>query len=290
MPNDQPLRLVTGRDLEVLQALAMTPLTAEQLCRASRAFACPFAEPRRVRERLRVLADAGRVSAHRYATAGPGAPAYFILTPHGYRLLYGPDAMLPGRAFFSPLSIARQRHTFLIAEFLVHTLVAAQAAGVVLTHYARENTVRLAVGDEAVAPDASFQLVAPDGRAFNFLVELDNRSERVHSDKDADSWQRKVRLYEAFADRAPQRFRLLLVTTGGPLRLKHMLAVAKRLARNPHRSLVCGVALDHYLSVDNPLACACWRNHRADPVSLLPALPSFSAHNNRSNPSGVLLR
>ena len=49
---------------------------------------------------------------------------------------------------------------------------------------------------------------------FNNFVELDNGTERIQSDKDTDSWQRKVRLYEQFQDQTqPHRFRVLVLTT-----------------------------------------------------------------------------
>ena len=67
--------LVTDRDLEILAALARFPLTALQLLKLSRIFAAPFAEERRVRERLQKLAAGDLVRRFRYLIAGPGAPA-----------------------------------------------------------------------------------------------------------------------------------------------------------------------------------------------------------------------
>ncbi len=64
----------------------------------------------------------------------------------------------------------------------------------------RENSLRLQVGQENLFPDCAFELHTRDGQQFNFFVELDNGTERVRSDKDADSWQRKVRLYEQLQD------------------------------------------------------------------------------------------
>lgn len=271
MPTHDRITLLTERDLDILAALAMTPLTAEQLCKWSRSFASPFSDARRVRERLRALADVGRVRAYRYATAGPGAPAYYALTPLGYRLLHGPKADLPGKNFFLPIGIARQRHSYALAEFLTHTIVCAHASRATLAHYARENAVALKVGESVLAPDSSFQLVSAQGKAFNFFVEIDNRTERVQSEKQADSWERKARLYEAYADQVSARFRVLLVTTGGQHRLSHMLAVSHHLARNPRRSLAYGICLPQYLSEPDAVLASCWRDHRGTAVPLLPA-------------------
>ncbi len=283
MPIEASITLLTERDIDILAALDMTPLTAEQLCRLSRAFALPFADTRRVRERLRILAEARRVSAFRYATEGPGAPAYYVLTPLGYRLLHGPEATLPPRRQFMPIGIARQRHTFALAEFLVHTAVAAHAVGAKLANHARENAVRLTVGSDAVVPDAAFQLAPFTGKALSFTVELDNRSERVRSDKEADSWQRKVRLYEAYADHAPSRFRVLLVTTGGEARLRNMLQTARQHAKNPHRALVYGTTLSRYLAESAAVTTPCWQDHHLRVVGLL------TARSTRDAPAPILL-
>lgn len=267
----EPLTLLTARDLEILGALALTPLTAEQLCTLSQTFARPFHDPRRVRERLKALADAKRVCVFRYAIAGPGAPAYYTLTSLGYRLLYGPDAALPVRSQFMPIGIARQRHAFYLAEFLVRTMVAAHRLGVGLTNYYRENSLRLSVGSESLFPDAAFQLIAPAGKALNFLVELDNSTERINSDKETDSWQRKINLYEAHADHTVERFRVLIVVQGSQDRLERILKIASRLAHNPRRSLIYGVTLDVYRRDASPISSSCWINHRLESVALLPS-------------------
>src|SRR5207244_563757 len=125
-----------------------------------------------------------RVRCWQYATAGRGAPNYYVLSPLGYRLLHGPEAKPPTRRFFAPIGIARQPHTQALSEFLVHTIVAAHEARLGFTGFYRENTLRLAIGDEWLFPDAAFKMVTPAGGAFSFYVELDNSSERIRSEKD----------------------------------------------------------------------------------------------------------
>ena len=146
-----------------------------------------------VRERLAALGSAGWVRSGRYATTarGPGktttsspAPATAFSTvklPSRRRSDTSPRCRSP-----------RQHHTRCLADFIVHTIVAAHAAGVTFTDYYRENTLKLAVGQECLYPDCAFQLVLPDGRTFNYLVELDNHTEQIRSTKDADSWQKKI--------------------------------------------------------------------------------------------------
>ena len=132
-----------------------------------------------------------------------------------------------------------------------------------------------------------------DGQQFNFLVELDNGTERVRSDKDADSWQRKIRLYEQLQDQTfPHRFRVLVVTTRSRERLDHILDVATEHARNPRRSLFYAVHLDDYLGQFDAVRHPCFRDHHGRPVSLISARrelqPAVTAQRPRARPLGLV--
>lgn len=263
--------LLTARDEDVLQALDRTPLTAEQLRLLSETFAHRFGSQRMVRERLFALSSAGWVCAARYATTSPGAgQIYYRLTRTGYQILYGEAAQPPTKRYFSPISIARQHHTRCLADFIVHTLVAANRSGVIFTDYYRENTLRLTVGQDYLYPDCAFQLLLPTGQIRNYLVELDNHTERIRSTKDAESWQRKIILYEALQSAAANRFRVLIVTTRSGERLRTILALAATLAKNPERSLFLGTHLKPYLAEPSPLQWRGFLDHHGSAVSLLP--------------------
>jgi hypothetical protein len=261
--------LLTPRDLEVLAALDRTPLTVEQLLKLSRTFERPFTDARRVRERLQQLAQSGRVRRWRYATAGFSAPIYYTLSRLGYQLLHGPDEVPPARRSFGPVGNARQHHSRSLADFIVHTAVCAGSAGWSLVGFCRENSVRLRVGDDHLYPDCAFQLVAPGGAALSLFVELDNCSERVHSPKDAESWERKLRLYDRFQDLCRQRFRVLVIPTRGETRLRHILDAAGRVTRNPQRSLVYGVTLPAYLACEDAVAAPIFLDHRGRPTAIV---------------------
>src|SRR4051812_36247952 len=125
-----PCILLTPRDRDVLLALDRCPLTVRQLLSLSETFAYPFTTERRVQERLATLCAAGRVRRWPYATAGRGALGYYTLSPLGYRLLHGHDAVLPRSHAFAPVGVARQAHTHSLADVLVHALVAAHRTGV----------------------------------------------------------------------------------------------------------------------------------------------------------------
>jgi hypothetical protein len=268
--------ILTARDQEILLALDRTPLTAGQLKALSHTFAHPFGSERMVRERLFALGSAGWVCSARYATTSHGAGQnYYRLTRTGYRILYGEGAAAPTKRYFAPISIARQHHSRCLADFVVHTIIGAQRANVQFTDYFRENTLRLSVGDQCLYPDCAFQLVHADGQTFNFLVEIDNHSEQIRSTKDADSWQKKITLCEQLQSEAPQRFRVLVVTTRGGRRLRTILTLAATRAHNPQRSLLVGIPLQAYLTEPDALRGHCFLDHRLKAVSLLP--PSQTA-------------
>jgi hypothetical protein len=266
----RPRRLLTGRDIELLTALDRTVLSAGQLLAISRTFTHPFGSERMARERLAALVQAGWLQAARYATVGAGAGQnYYQLSRTGYRILYGESAEPPTKRYFAPISLARQHHTRSLADFIVHTIVAAHAVGITFTDFYRENTLRLQVGNDCLYPDCAFQLVLPDGRTFNYLVEVDNHTEQIRSTKDADSWQKKVRLYDDLQSTSPNRFRVLVVTTRSGLRLKTILALAAATATNAHRSLLLGVPLAAYLAEPAALQASVFVDHHLRAVSLV---------------------
>jgi hypothetical protein len=281
MANDSIQRHLTARDEEILLALDRCPLTVQQLLKLSRSFrGSPFASPRSVQDRLQKLREAGWVNKWVYATAGRcGAPDYYKPTLLGYRLLYGRDALPPTRRAFAEVGLAHQHHTHCLAECIVHTLVAAHRVRVRMANFSREHTLQFALGGEFLFPDCAFELHTPLGQQFDFLVELDNGTERIRSDKDAESWQRKIRLYEQLQDeRRPRRFRVLVVATRSRFRLHHILALAAASAPNPHRSLFYGVVLQDYLAEPNALYHPCFLDHRLAKVPLVPSPLSFHAH------------
>jgi len=287
---NRPRRLLTGRDIEVLTALDRTVLTAGQLHKLSATFACPFSSERMARERLAALVNVGWLQSGRYATIGAGAGQYYYqLSRTGYRILYGERAEAPTKRYFAPISVARQHHTRCLADFIVHTIVTAHAAGLEFTDFYRENTLKLIVGEECLYPDCAFQLVLPDGRTFNYLVEMDNHTEQIRSTKDADSWQKKVRLYDDLQASSSNRFRVLALTTRSARRVKTILALAAGDATKPKRSVLLGTLLASYIAESAALSAPIFLDHHLRPVSLLTGGESMKApgSNNRRAASGA---
>lgn len=273
MPSDPPKRCVTSRDIEILVALDRCPLTVEQLLKLSSAFEShPFTSPRSVQDRLQKLCSAKWIRRWRYATTSRGAsPHYYKLTLLGYRILYGEDAEPLSKRQFQEIAIARHHHTVALSDFIVHTAVAADNRHYRMQGFYRENTLKLTVGAETLLPDCAFELASAQGRQLNFVVELDNSTETVRSEKDTESWNRKIRLYDELQERSfPRRFRVLIVTTRSSDRLTHILEAARSTVRNQKRSLFYGVHLAHYLGQQDAVVAPCFRDHSGRPASLLP--------------------
>lgn len=262
--------LLPPRDYDILEALDRSPLTVPQLHALSASFSYPFTTERKLRARMQVLATRDLVRRYLYPTAGPGVPVYFTLSPEGYRVLYGHDAKLPSKHAFLAVGFARLRHTLALADFIVHTAVAARGADCRLENFHRENTLKLQVGTEFLYPDCAFELTDPRGQRFSYYVEVDNGTERVVSAKSVDSWERKIVLYDRHQDEAGHRFRVLVITTGGSARLTHILALAAERVRNPRRSLFYGIRLGDYLAAGDPLHAPCFTDQRSLTTSLVP--------------------
>ena len=270
-----PHRLVlTSRDEEVLRGLALCPLTAAQLLTLSQTFRQPFPSLRKVRARLRVLAArhqhvAPLVCTWQYATAGINPLNYYTLSRLGFQMVFGPEAE-GSAAYVRPVAIARQRHTQALADFIVHTSVAAVRVGVAIAEASRENTVRLDVSGGSLYPDYSFTLRTTTDNTFTFFTELDNGTEPVFSTKDRDSWERKLRLYSAYALQSGTRFRVLIVSTNRPERVEHILALANALQGQGSPSLFYGIRLAAYLAVPDAITVPCFHDSAGKVVSLLP--------------------
>jgi hypothetical protein len=268
-------RLIQLRDIDILTALARCPLTAEQLLKMSQTFQQPFKHERNVRRRLQDLGESGWVCSWQYATnSRTCGPKYYRITPATFRLLNGPDARLPRRRHFGEVAISRQAHTRALSDFIVHMLVAAHAADMTCDEFYRENLYEVSVGEESLLPDCAFALTTPAGKTFRFVVEIDCGTERLQSNKDVESIERKIRLYDAHQSQtdafSPDRFVVLFVTTKNRSRLDHILDVAGSVINNPNRRLVCGVHLGDFLQSEEAIAESLFRDHRKTSLSLIP--------------------
>lgn len=233
------------RDLEILTAIDRTPLTPAQLCRLSATFDSPFRDEHNLRRRLRRLTAAGLMRSWPYAIVTDGrSPRYYKLSRDGYRLLHGQDAALPRRRYFEEISHGHHHHTVALADVIIHLAVSGHRHDISIRHFVRENSVRLSASGFVMYPDCAFQLVTSNGDSFNFVVELDNGTERVRTTQDIESIERKIRGYDAhqsqFKVNDDRRYVVLFVTTRSKSRLHHILSVADALMKNRERTVFVG--------------------------------------------------
>lgn len=274
MTTAQPARLTTSRDIDLLTSLVMTPLTVAQLLKLSQTFAAGnFPSTRTLLDRLQRLRLGGWVRRWPLAIArrGGGAPDYYKITPAGLRLLYGEEARPPTKQFFAEVAVARHHHMHALAEFLVHTAVAAHTHDFRMIDVHPENTFVANIAGEQLVPDHRFDLVNDAGQRFRYLVELDNSTETIYSAKhEKDTWHRKIRLHDAYQDQCSERHRVVVVTTRSRARLDSILSAASQIIRNNHRTLFIGTHLPAYLSIDDAAVEESFVDHRKDSVSLIP--------------------
>jgi len=272
MASTSPGWQITPRDRELLASLDYAPLTARQLHKLSRIWSTPFPSARLVRERLQRLAAAKLVTAHCYAIHRPGQPEnYYLLSREGYRLVHGPDSEPPTKGVLSPVGLGRQPYQQALSDFIVHTAWGAHESGFRLAAFYRENTIRLDAGQQSVYPDCSF-LLTRASEQFRFFAEIDNGTERVRSQKDCESIERKIRTYDAFQELRPShRFRVLFVSAQDSReRLAHILETAARVIHDPNRTLFYGITLGDYLTTLYPVTSPCFLDHRGQRQSLIP--------------------
>lgn len=263
--------ILKPRDLAIFQALNGGPLTVRQLLKLSVTFPGAFTSERRLQDRLLILTLGGLLLRWPYATGDRSAAYYYTLSTTACRLLHGDDAR-PARGQ-GAVGIARQHHTRCLADFRVHTFVAAHATSAAVTDVCRENALRLEVNDKSLFPDFAFTLNTSGGQALRFFVEMDNGTEPITSPRERDSWQKKLAFYEALQDTCGYRFRVLGIVTRSAARLDHIIATAAAMSHNPQRSLFLGTCLENYLADEHPLENACFLDHRGQAVALVVPAP-----------------
>ena len=121
-------------------------------------------------------------------------------------------------------------------------------------------------------------MATPDGRTFNFVVELDNGTERVRSRRDVESIERKLRGYDAhqaqFEALDPQRYLVLFVTTRSQQRLQHILDVATLVMQNQQRTVFIGTDLKSFLE-DDPFETAMFAESSRTETNLAAQIQTF---------------
>jgi len=277
---------LSPRDLALLRLLSWTPATTALLLRARCTFdGEPFADERRLRERLQTLARAGFLRYWSSAVSGGGLQNYYKLTPSGLRCLHGADAPEPPRAFFAEVSPSLFAHTFRLAEVIVEILRATHARRVTIEGFYRENALVFQAGDFQVQPDCFVRLLA-SGKAFNLAFELDNSTASLDSHA-PNSIRQKLTVYDAYQEQVLSewrrngkqwerpRFRVVFLTPTMQ-RAHHILALAGALTLHPTRRLVYAAAFDSFVRDSDSLMAPIFLDHQGHWQALVDLHPTSS--------------
>ncbi len=256
---------ISQRDIELLTFLDQSPFTANQLFEVCSTLARPFGNPQNLRRRLRELSQANLIRSFPYAIATNGrSPNYCKLTRNGFQVLYGHNCQMPKRRYFEAIGDAHHHHTNSLAEFLVKLETSCHQAGFILQRVSRENSICLQAGAHRLFPDCTFQIATPS-KTYNFVVELDNGTERVRSNRDVESIERKIRGYDLhqanLLSSDQRRFVVLFVTTRSSVRLDNMMNAVRECVQNLDRTLFLGTDLASFVASTNPLHGKAWTDH-----------------------------
>jgi hypothetical protein len=89
------------------------------------------------------------------------------------------------------------------------------------------------------------------------------------------SWTHKITFYEAYRDHCRRRgkddsFRVLALSTGGPVRVQHLVRHAATLMVRKQRSIFYGVPLADYLGNERPLTSPLFLDNLGRVIPLVP--------------------
>jgi hypothetical protein len=267
-----------------MRLLSWTPATTLLLLRASLTFEGEkFLDERRLRERLQTLCKGGFLRAWPAASGRGGLQNYYKLTPTGFAKLYGHEAPMPTRTFFSEVSPSLFDHTFQLAEVIVATLVGCHRRRISIERFIRENELLFPVGNDQVQPDCFFRLKCSE-KYFNLAFEIDQSTESLDSHA-ASSVRKKLTLYHAYQDNVLtqwlrngkkwERPRLRVVfLTRSIERAYHILALANELNKNRNRRLVYAASQDCYIAEQDRLQAPIFLNHFGGWQSLVELHPT----------------
>lgn len=274
----------SARDEALLRLLDHTPATTALILKACETFPGePFRDERRVRERLRTLADSGLVRPFP-ATHGIGGPVnWYKLTPEGFRCLHGIDRPLPPRSWFEAISPSRFQHTQVLSEVIVHTIVSAHRERSTISYFSGDRETLIEAGSQTLRPDCFFQF-SLSGKQFNVYFEIDQSTESVNSHSE-QSIRTKLVAYERCQDsfidwwksqgeRGPRPYFRVAFLTRSRDRAYHILWLAGHCAVNSGRRLVYAATQESFLAEQCCLQAPLFLDHHGHWQALVNLHPS----------------
>ena len=172
--------LLTRRQ-QILTALTITPLDAEQLRRLSITFTKPFTDETYVRRVMARLHEEKLVIEYEF----PSRKKYWKLSRQGYQRVYGPDKPLPTARAYRPISPSLERHTRRLADLLVKLQVAAHLGDIEIEYIYGDHQSQFVHQGETKEPDAMIGFrVRGRKQTYTLVLELDCGTEPVFSQAD----------------------------------------------------------------------------------------------------------
>lgn len=238
----------------ILDGLQYGAMCNEHLLAYSNKHPTPYPDESKIRKRSAILQKLGLITTRYYAIGSLRNRAYHTLTAKGYRVLYQTDPPATCQRLFRKISENDQEHHYWKMHFFVKTLVAAHQQGVQLTNYTLENTKPVTAYTRQRHHDGQFRLQIPSVLDFGFTVEIDNHTETLSTNNPATrSVEEWITTYLLADQQSHSHEQVLLITTKGGQRLRHLLSLASKLNPNPKRKLFLGIDLPVYLASDDPL-------------------------------------
>lgn len=276
--------ILRERDLALLRLLDKTPATAALIVKASATFGQEaFLDERRARERLQTLESCGLLRSFTPPYAMGSSLRWYKLSRDGFLHLHGAETSPPSKSQFANIPPSRIEHTHVVAEVIVHSLVAAHQFRLKTTTCLGDGALVVDIGFSRQAPDCFFQFQS-GGKTFNVLFEVDNGTEPLTTNR-IQSIRSKITTYEAYQDavrydwkRAAEfgtrpRFRVAFLTKSAD-RANHILWLARETARNPDRRLCYAATQDTYLAESDALRAPLFNDHHGHWQSLVNTHPT----------------
>ena len=275
---------LSARDHSLLRLLDRTPATTTLVLKGSETFhGEPFRDERRVRERLQTLAEAGLVRAFSATQGVGGLVNWYKLTAEGFRSVRGTETPLPHRSRFEAIAPSRFQHTQILAEVIVHSLVAAHRDRCTIPFFNGEGDARIDVASHTFYPDC-FSQFALAGKQFNAYFEIDQSTESLDSNAE-QSIRTKLLNYEAYqgslvawmksrGGQGPTPYFRVVFLTRSQERANHILWLAGTCARNADRHLIYAATQDVYLTEPRSLQTPLFIDHHGRWQSLVNLHPT----------------
>ncbi len=249
MPSNSKEDLQARRQ-QILTALTITPLDAEQIRKLSITFAVPFTGEEYVRRVMDKLHNDKLVVEHTF----PSSRKYWKLAKLGYQQVYGPDKPLPSPKTYRPISPSLERHTRRLADLIVKIQVTAHLSDIEIVFIYGDGQASFTSGGVTKIPDAmiGFRLRGRK-QIYTIVFELDCGTEPVFSPQARDSLDKTIAFYLQHESSFDGSYRVAMLFDKPSIRLDHFLDRVAEINTDPRRRVIKAGLLNNVLKHGDPL-------------------------------------